>query len=156
MLPRIENTTVQPGQDSPGRPADYYRSSSLAIPLPEIRFQERNAEEYVTVTPIDKGGRLADRSPLSALGWHPGYRVRITAHPNKGVIVVVPDGPHRLMAAGHLRLPSDIRHACHLENGDRLLVIAYPRQSLLIMATAHSTMLMIKSWLRPSDAPLQP
>jgi hypothetical protein len=58
--------------------------------------------------------------------------------------------------AGHLRLPSDICHACHLENGDRLLAIAYPRQNLLIAATAHSTMMMIKTWLRPADSPLQP
>ncbi|MEV6848865.1 hypothetical protein [Actinoplanes sp. NPDC051411] len=98
---------------------------------------------------------MADRSPIIALGWRPGDAVRITAHPHKGVIVVVPGGPHRLTAAGHLRLPSDIRHTCHLENGNRLLAIAYPHQNLLIAATAHSTMMMIKSWLRPSDAPQQ-
>jgi hypothetical protein len=79
---------------------------------------------YCTVTPMDCHGRLADRSPLRAVGWPAGQPVTITASPEGQLVTVRAGGPNAITRDGHLRLPAHIQRGCHLTAGDRLLVTA--------------------------------
>jgi hypothetical protein len=79
---------------------------------------------YCTVTPMDCHGRLADRSPLRAVGWQPEQPVTITASPDHQLVTVRAGGPNAITRDGRLRLPARVRRACRLAAGDRLLVTA--------------------------------
>lgn len=77
---------------------------------------------YCVVTPIDDRGRLADRSPIHAVGWSPGQPVTISVT-HQTIVIVRPGGPELITRQGHLRLPARIRHMCRMTAGDRVLVV---------------------------------
>src|SRR5258708_333913 len=73
---------------------------------------------------MDKSGRIADRSPVQALGWQPGTRLHIREQTGVMVATAAADGVHCLDRQGHLHLPIAYRRWCHLRAGDRLLLSA--------------------------------
>lgn len=79
---------------------------------------------HCVLTPIDDRGRLADRSPIRALGWSPGQPITISIVQLKVVVISQPNGIERITRQGHLRLPARIRHVCRITPGDRLLIAA--------------------------------
>ncbi|GGQ72192.1 AbrB/MazE/SpoVT family DNA-binding domain-containing protein [Couchioplanes azureus] len=87
---------------------------------------------YWTVTPIDERARLGDRAPLRLLGWGPGTPVTVLANPAAGIIAVRLGGRYVIDRQGRLRLPAEIRHACRLGTGDRLLVAVHPAEAVLV------------------------
>jgi hypothetical protein len=82
---------------------------------------------------MDRHGRLADRDLLRALGWTAGQALRIRTV--DGLLLIHPDtvGPDRVTNQGHVRIPAQIRHACRLEPGDRVLLVADPGRGRLVV-----------------------
>ena len=91
---------------------------------------------YCVLTPIDDRGRLADRSPIRAVGWSPGQPITISVVQETVVVISPqPNGAESLTRQGHLRLPAPVRHICRLAAGDRLLVAAAPGPGVLMAYT---------------------
>jgi hypothetical protein len=81
---------------------------------------------------MDARGRLADRSPLTALGWQPGLPVTFRIITGGVLVVADPNSQYAVTRQGHLRLPAPLRHLFRLRAGDRLLVAAFPGPGYLI------------------------
>jgi bifunctional DNA-binding transcriptional regulator/antitoxin component of YhaV-PrlF toxin-antitoxin module len=98
------------------------------------------------VSALDCHGRIADRVVLGALGWAPGTRLAITG--DRRMITVRADAedqsgaqiaarsPARVIRSrvtpqGHVRLPAEVRHACGMAAGDRVLLMADPAAGVL-------------------------
>jgi hypothetical protein len=107
---------------------------------------------YYTVTPIDARGRLADRSPIRALGWRPGQPITITVLQQAIIVTTHTDAAEFITRQGHLRLPARIRHRCHLNPADRLLVAAAPTPGVLVIYT----MALLESILQAHHAATSP
>lgn len=129
------------------RAAESDRSTGLldhvGLPLAPLSEPTPRPTQYFTVTPIDARGRLADRSPIRALGWQPSQPITITVIRHAIVVTAHAAGAESITRQGHLRLPAGIRHACRLNAGDRLLVAAGPTAGLL----AAYTMALLESIL---------
>jgi hypothetical protein len=93
---------------------------------------------YCVLTPIDDRGRLADRSPIRAVGWPPGQAITISVVQETVIIVSQSNGAERITRQGHLRLPARVRHICRLISGDRLLIAAAPEPGVLVAYTMPS------------------
>jgi hypothetical protein len=72
---------------------------------------------YCALTPIDDRGRLADRSPIRALGWPPGQAITISVVQETVIVVSQPTGAESITRQGHLLLPARVRHICRLNAG---------------------------------------
>nr|WP_221382039.1 AbrB/MazE/SpoVT family DNA-binding domain-containing protein [Actinoplanes polyasparticus] len=80
-------------------------------------------------------GRLADRSPIIALGWRACQPVALTIGDEHLVVDRAVDGRRKLTGQGFLRLPAAIRHHYRIRTGDRLLVAACPDADRVIICT---------------------
>jgi hypothetical protein len=111
---------------------------------------------YYTVTPIDARGRLADQSPIRALGWPPSQPITITVIQQAIIVTAHADAADSITRQGHLRLPARIRHHCHLNPADRLLVAAAPTPGVLLIYTTallESILQAHHATTTPSEAP---
>jgi hypothetical protein len=107
------------------------RRTRPGLPIPALR-EPAGAGMQCWVTPVDRNGRLANRSAVAFLGWSAGRRVGMTTAP--GPIVVVADGEdHLLDARGHVSLSLAARRRCRIATGDRVLVIADRQQGGLLV-----------------------
>jgi hypothetical protein len=124
------------------------RRPAGGLPLPPATSSRPGSTAYRAVAVMDVRGRLGDRSTLRFLGWRSGHRITIAAV--SGVVVVVSntDGRHSVTRQGHLRLPADIRHACHLAVGDRLLILACPDPGLLVACAPAAVDAMVLAYAR--------
>jgi hypothetical protein len=80
---------------------------------------------------IDASGRVADRTVTSALGWHGGERLTLTAC--AGVVTAHRD-PHGLavLPPRHcIVIPAPLRHRCGLLPGDPVLLASRPAEDTL-------------------------
>lgn len=93
---------------------------------------------YCALTPIDDRGRLADRSPIRAIGWPPGQAITISVVQETVIVVSQSNGAECITRQGHLRLPARVRHICRLTSGDRLLIAAAPGPGVLVGYTMPS------------------
>jgi hypothetical protein len=93
----------------------------------------RASSSYAVVSPIDAGGRLADRSPLRHLRWGPGHPVTIGLHATAISVVAGRPGRQAIAGDGYLRLPAGIRSIARLRPADRLLAVACPDADLLML-----------------------
>jgi hypothetical protein len=84
------------------------------------------------LTPIDDRGRLANRSPIRAVGWPPGQSITISIVRQAVVVISQSNGTESITRQGHLRLPARVRHICRLTSGDRLFIAAAPARGVLI------------------------
>jgi hypothetical protein len=94
-----------------------------ALPIPTLTTTARRAEPRYTLTPIDRDGRLADRSALGYLGWVAGWPVAWNVDCGPIAIAQSGAGAH-VDRRGHLRLPLPLRRICRIASGDRVLLAA--------------------------------
>ncbi len=80
---------------------------------------------------IDGSGRVADRAIASALGWHAGDRLTLTAA--AGVVIARrdPDGMITMPAKPYIAIPAALRRRCGLRPGDRVLLAVLPGEDVL-------------------------
>ena len=80
---------------------------------------------------IDVAGRVADRAVISALGWHCGDRLTLTAE--AGVVTAHrdPGGMVAMTVKPYIVIPAALRRRCGLEPGDRVLLAAVPADDML-------------------------
>lgn len=97
----------------------------LLVPVPPPSL-------YCALTPIDDRGRLANRSPIRAVGWPPGQSITISIVRQTVVVISQSNGTESITRQGHLRLPARVRHICRLTSGDRLFIAAAPACGILI------------------------
>jgi hypothetical protein len=102
------------------------------LPLAPLLLQMPVPSLYCVLTPIDGRGRLADRSPIRAVGWPPGQPIMISVVQETVVVVSQSDGAESITRQGHLRLPARVRHIFRLTSGDRLLIAAAPGAGVLV------------------------
>jgi bifunctional DNA-binding transcriptional regulator/antitoxin component of YhaV-PrlF toxin-antitoxin module len=106
----------------------------------------RGAGIRCVVTPVDRDGRLADRSVLTFMGWSAGQAVELAIEP--GPIVVARTGRTvRINPRGHLRLPLTVRRRCRIAAGDRVLAAANRRRVELLvipMATVDDMVVLYR------------
>jgi hypothetical protein len=136
---------------------------------PLLTYQPEDGVHYA-VTAVDARGRLADASPIRAVGWRPGQP--ITLHVVAGAVIVInrtpPDPPGRdsrigpsvarmgrtaITQQGHLRLPAPIRHQCRLRSGSRLLVAAHPSSGVLAAFTTRVLDGVLRSYYQSLSDP---
>ncbi|MEV4139876.1 hypothetical protein AB0J72_47920 [Dactylosporangium sp. NPDC049742] len=138
---------VEDGDASPGtapalgraRPSVPHDRSPTAPPLGLLAPRGATAQAftsiYCVVTTIDDRGRLADRSPVKALGWAAGQPV--TSQPAQDHVMLAADaaGDPAVNRQGFLRLPIPVRRMLQLTAGDRLLVVTDATEDLMIVYT---------------------
>jgi hypothetical protein len=131
------------------------RTAGVGLPLAPLAVPTPPPSLYYTVTPVDARGRLADRSPIRALGWQPGQPITITLLQQAIVVTAQTGAADSITGHGHLRLPARIRHRCRLNTADRLLVAAAPPGVLVAypMALLESILLQHHITASPSQAP---
>ncbi len=110
----------------------HHRTHGGGLPLAPLFPPMSSPSLYCAVTPIDDRGRLADRSPIRAVGWSPGQPVTISVT-HESIVIVRPGGPESITWQGHLRLPARIRHMCRVSSGDRVLVVISPVTDLIVV-----------------------
>jgi len=120
------------------------------LPVSRLVMPDRGSSTYYTVTAIDVWGRLADRSPLLTLHWHPGLPISISLTENAVIVVSHRNGRHTVTRQGHLRLPASIRHLSRLKAGDRLLLAACPDRDLLVAYSMSALDAMVLAYHSPS------
>jgi hypothetical protein len=122
------------------------------LPLAPLLPSMSASSLYCALTPIDDRGRLADRSPIRALGWSPGQPITISVLQETVIISSQPTGAESITRQGHLRLPAHVRHLCHLTPGDRLLLVAGLGSDILV----GYTMPLLESILLKHHLPAPP
>jgi bifunctional DNA-binding transcriptional regulator/antitoxin component of YhaV-PrlF toxin-antitoxin module len=86
------------------------------------------------VTAVDRDGRLANRSPVTAMQWIAGQPVSFTIEPGP-IAVARPGAGAGVTVQGHLRLPLPVRRRSRITAGDRVLVVANPRDGEVLVIT---------------------
>lgn len=121
------------------------------LPIPVPPDAARGAGIRYVVTPVDRDGRLADRSALTLMGWSAGQAVELAIEP--GPIVVVRTGRTvRINPRGHLRLPLAVRRSCRIAAKDRVLVAANRRQGELLVIPMATVDDMVVLFRQPDDS----
>ncbi len=92
---------------------------------------------------VDANGRVADRVVINALGWAPGDRLGIRDRGGLVLITADPRGRSRISGQGHLRLPAAARRLRGLAVGERVLLAAFPDESLLALCPPAAVEAMI-------------
>ena len=119
-----------------------------SLPLPGLAKPQRITTARYALTTSDRQGRLADRSPIKALGWAPHQPIFITGAPDTIVIRAATNGHETLTRQGFLQLPAVIRHLYHIHTGDQLLIAAYHDHDLALVCTVAALDHMIDSRVR--------
>jgi hypothetical protein len=130
--PQANSTARRRASESDSTAIERLPTASVALPLPSLAVPDVPTSTFYTISPMDRWGRLADRSPLLKLDWRPGVRLAIVLAGDVIVAAVERTGRYRLAAHGHLQLPASVRHAAHVQAGDRLLLAACHQRDLLI------------------------
>lgn len=98
--------------------------SRTGLPMPALRPVQAAETVFCAVTTVDARGRLADRSPARVLGWSPGQQLAASILAGVVRLEAVQAGGLTVTKQGHVRLPSETRHAVGLSTGDRVLAVA--------------------------------
>ncbi len=112
------------------------------LPIPVLADSAPRVQARLVVTPVDRDGRLADRSQLTFLGWSPAVPVALTIEPGP-IVIARPGAGVRVDRRGHLHLPVAVRHSCGIAPGDRVLLAAdqHAGQLLIIPGTIVTGMI---------------
>ncbi len=125
------------------------------LPLPALADAFRGVEARYVVTPLDRDGRLADRSVLTLMGWSAGQTVALVVEP--GPIMIARDGPGvRIDRRGHLSLPVSVRRTCQITPGDRVLLVADQRAGELLVIPSRAVTHMIEVYRHPPGLGARP
>ena len=82
---------------------------------------------------LDRGGRIADRAVIEALGWAPGTRLRLDVARTHLTLRAVFDGTLAVKAHRYLWLPAATRHRLGLRPGDPVLLAAEPERQTMVV-----------------------
>jgi bifunctional DNA-binding transcriptional regulator/antitoxin component of YhaV-PrlF toxin-antitoxin module len=82
---------------------------------------------------LDRGGRIADRTVIEALGWTPGTRLQLEAARTHLTLRAAIDGALAVKDHRYLWLPAATRHLLTLRPGDRVLLSAQPERQTLVV-----------------------
>ncbi|MGI5151421.1 hypothetical protein ACQEVC_34495 [Plantactinospora sp. CA-294935] len=125
----------------------------LGLPIPELPGAADGTGTRCVVTPVDRDGRLADRSTVKFMGWAVGYAVELVIEPGPiGPIVVARTGREvRIDPRGHLRLPLAVRRECRIAAKDRVLLAANPRRNELLVVPMATLDDMVVRYRQPDD-----
>jgi bifunctional DNA-binding transcriptional regulator/antitoxin component of YhaV-PrlF toxin-antitoxin module len=85
------------------------------------------------VSALDRGGRIADRIVMDALGWMPGTGLDLDATRTHLTLHAAIDGTLAVKDHRYLWLPAAARHLLDLRPGDRVLLAAQPTQQTLVV-----------------------
>ncbi|MGC5054846.1 hypothetical protein ACLQ2S_25735 [Micromonospora sp. DT48] len=128
-----------------------YLQPSPALPIPALVDTARGSDVRCVVTPVDRDGRLADRSVLAFMGWLAGQAVTFVNEP--GLIVIArTGGSGRVDRRGHLRLPLAVRRRCGIVTGDRVLVAANRQRNELLVIPMAAVDAMVVLYREPGDS----
>ena len=115
------------------------------LPIPVLVDAGPPVEVRYVVTPVDRDGRLADRSLLTFLGWSPGVEIALTVEPGP-VVIARPGAGVRVDGRGHLHLPVAVRHAYGIGPGDRVLLAADHQAGELLIIPGRVLTRMIDAY----------
>ena len=115
------------------------------LPIPVLVDAGPPVETRYVVTPVDRDGRLADRSPLTFLGWSPGVAIALMVEPGPIVTAKLGAGV-RVDRRGHLHLPISVRHAYGIAPGDRVLLAADQHAGELLIVPGRVLTRMIDAY----------
>ncbi len=121
------------------------------LPIPVLPDAAHGAGTRCVVTPVDRDGRLADRSALTFLGWSAGQAVELAIEPGP-VVVARTGGSVRINPRGHLRLPLTVRRRCRIATGDRVLVVANQRRGELLVIPMAALDDMVAAYRQSHDS----
>lgn len=112
------------------------RRERRPLPLATLTARRNPAVVYRVVA-LDRGGRLADRAVMGAMGWTSGLNLDIAETAGCLVVHADPAGAFRTNGLGQLVLPARVRRWCGLRVGDRVLLAADPpRDEVLVVPPA--------------------
>lgn len=118
-----------------------------ALPIPALTATSRDGEPRYAMTPIDRDGRLADRSVVAYLGWIADWTVAWNVESGPIVIARSGAGAH-VDRRGHLRLPLALRRVCRIASGDRVLLAANREADELLVIPSWVLTRMIRAGSR--------
>lgn len=129
LLPRLTKQDREGGHRKPRRGGQTNRPP---LSLPQLPEPSRR-DVVFGMSSLDCGGRITARTTLTSLRWTVGDRIRFNIRNGLIVAVVDPRGHRDLGNHGVLLLPVEVRRACRLQAGDRILLAALPAQQRLIL-----------------------
>lgn len=145
LLPRLTKQDREGANRTPRRGGETSRSP---LPLPHLP-EPSDRDVVFGMGRLDCGGRITARTTVTSLQWTTGDRIRFTVRDGLIVAKIDPTGQRDLGQHGILRLPVEMRRACRLDAGDRILLAALPARQRLIIhppatlatltATVHDT-----------------
>jgi hypothetical protein len=118
------------------------------LPIPVLVDAGPPVEARHVVTPVDRDGRLADRSLLAFLGCSAGVAIALTVEPGP-IVIARPGAGVRVDRRGHLHLPIAVRHACGIAPGDRVLLAADRHAGELLIIPGRVVTRMIDASRHP-------
>jgi bifunctional DNA-binding transcriptional regulator/antitoxin component of YhaV-PrlF toxin-antitoxin module len=102
----------------------------LSLPEPPIT---RTADTVYGMSALDRGGRIAYRAAIEALGWTPGTRLHLEAARTHLTLRAAADGTLDVKDHRYLWLPAAARHRLGLQPGDRVLLVAQRHRQTLVV-----------------------
>jgi hypothetical protein len=121
--------TPSAGRAHPPRPGAA-RRRGLSLPEPPIA---RTADTVYGMSALDRGGRIADRAAIEALGWTPCTRLHLDAARTYLTLRAATYGTLAVKDHRYLWLPAAARHRLGLQPGDRVLLVAQPQRQTLVV-----------------------
>jgi bifunctional DNA-binding transcriptional regulator/antitoxin component of YhaV-PrlF toxin-antitoxin module len=121
------------------------------LPIPVLHDAARRAGACCVATPVDRDGRLADRSALTFMDWSAGQAVELAIEPGP-IVVARTVGSVRIDPRGHLRLPLTVRRRCGIATGDRVLVVANQRWGELLVIPMATVDEMVSAYRHSPDS----
>jgi hypothetical protein len=115
------------------------------LPIPVLVDAGSPVEARHVVTPVDRDGRLADRSLLTFLGWSPGVEIALRVEPGP-IVIARPGAGVWVDRRGHLHLPAAMRHSFGIAPGDRVLLAADQRAGELLIIPGRVLTKMIDAY----------
>ncbi|HEX5117819.1 MAG TPA: AbrB/MazE/SpoVT family DNA-binding domain-containing protein [Pseudonocardiaceae bacterium] len=95
---------------------------------------------------LDASGRVADRTITDALGWAPGDHLTLTADAQMIELCHDEDGLISLTARSLITLPAPARDRIGVHPGDRVLLVATPREHHLAVYPLSALHQAMTSW----------
>src|SRR4051794_21345478 len=107
-------------------------SSARPLPVPALAAPPAR-DRFYGLAVLDQYGRLANRAVLHALDWGTGQGLALTLRAGSVLVIGDSEASIRVGRDGHLRLPVGLRRSCHLNAGDRVLLVAEPAADRLFL-----------------------
>jgi bifunctional DNA-binding transcriptional regulator/antitoxin component of YhaV-PrlF toxin-antitoxin module len=114
-------------------------------PLPQLLAAGPTELTEYGLSTLSVTGRLGDREVLRRLGWAAGTRLEMREHHGLIVVTADPRGVFRVSGQGFLILPAVVRRWCRLRTGDRVLLVADPDASCLVIHPPASLAVMVSA-----------